>query len=112
MSLSFIDSLKSIIDINTIDKHNIIEIWKKCSPGYTYRYNDTYGYENIYNDVIREFDRNPAYVMYIIYNNLSNDDIALLEYPSWEKWVELCMVENITNILNTLKNNLLLFETR
>lgn len=99
-----------LIDINKLDKDRIIEIWKKCSKGKYFEYKEEYGIENVYEDVLYAYNKNPWFVMFIIISYLNEDEKKIIKINEWQDYIEMTITKELNKKLLSIKDCIKKFE--
>lgn len=98
-----------IISINEMDLSRLIELWKKCTLSHTY--DPKYGRENICEDILIVYKKNPWFVIYIIFELLDVNEKRVLNITTWEEFVDNSMQYITSKKINEINECMLLTET-
>lgn len=98
-----------IVDIHTFDMSRLITVWGKCTNNISY--DNHYGRENIYEDIMRKYHKNPFFVMYVMYDVMTTHEKLKLEITSWEQYVEKSIVHIVQLKCSEIKECLELFDS-
>lgn len=91
-------------DINQIDFTRLIEIWKKCTLNIRYSYN--YGRENMCEDILNEYKKNPLYVIYIIFEMLDNNEKQTIQMADFKTFVEKSIKHKLESYILEIEEGL------
>lgn len=100
-----------IINITEMDTSRLIQLWKYCTRNVSVNI-VKYGRDNICEDIIIELKKNPWFVIYILYENiLDQNEKKHLNIETWELYIENSLKYIYNKKISEISDSMKLFET-
>lgn len=97
-----------VFNIYMLDKERLLFLWKRCTT--KTETPDEYGLENYYEDIMKEYNNNPTYVMFVIFELMTPSEKTDTGLKSWEEYVEYSFKYMMNTKCEEVKECLNLFD--